>query len=349
MSQVNFEIYTKRQSELLNELSVLENKDFETKKEYILQLKDVTKPLIESGYYDGLTMQDLATTVFDLLKKYDVTYPRNDSFYSLFTDEEKKLDRNPLMSTSSRHEISPLPLEKRTGDEVIDKLKQSERIGFDIPQGYAFGTYLARVMETSSENIKQAQSVLRKLGNAIFYVNEFSKVFTDESIQLELDSLSGKKKKELQERYDYYLKSQETIQDIETGMGDVMVGINNLTEVLADQKHTSKQLDERNKITFIEKWNAIVLSKIQVNLSAVAKRLNIDKKHMTNNIVPTENPVTGSKNNHHQYADWFQCIRVETPDGSYTINVKEYFDKQIERGKLNLEFKPLVLTDYKVV
>jgi hypothetical protein len=348
VSVVNFEEYTKRQSELLDELSALENKDFETKKEYIMQLKDVTIPLITSGYYDGKTMQDLATTVFDLLKKYDVSYPRNDSFYSLFTDEEKKLEKNQYLSTPSRQEISPLPLEKRSGDEVIDKLKQSERTGFDIPQGYAFGTYLSRVMETSGENIKQAQSVLRKLGNAIFYVNEFTKVFTPESIELEIGCLVGKKKKELQERYDYYLKCQNNIQDIETGMGDVMVGINDLTEVLADQKHTSKQLDERNKITFIEKWNAIVLSKIAVNLSAVAKRLNIDKKHMTNNIIPKENPVTGSKNNHHQYANWFQCIQVETPEGNFTINVKEYFDKQIERGKLNLEFKPLLLTDYKV-
>jgi hypothetical protein len=47
---------------------------------------------------------------------------------------------------------------------------------------------------------------------------------------------------------------------------------------------------------------------------------------------------------HHNYIDWFTHIQVVSPSGEeFVFNAKEYFDKQLERGKLNVPFESLIL------
>ena len=46
---INFDEYVDAQKKIINELASLETKSFETKKSYILRLKEVTRPLIENG------------------------------------------------------------------------------------------------------------------------------------------------------------------------------------------------------------------------------------------------------------------------------------------------------------
>ena len=59
--------YLSEQNKILNELSNLENRSFETKKSYILRLRDTTRPLIESGYYEGLKLNDLCSFIYEKL------------------------------------------------------------------------------------------------------------------------------------------------------------------------------------------------------------------------------------------------------------------------------------------
>jgi len=341
---VNAEEYLSAQKEILNQLSSLENKSFETKKEYILRLKEVTRPLIENGYYEHVRLNDLCSFIYDeLLRKQGISISRNDAFYALFDDAEKHHEKNPL-SLKRRHKISSLPLDKQTGDAVIDKLKQFARAEVKEPHDYEYTTYLKTILEVSHQTIKQAESLLSKLGKSYFYVEQFEKQFTDlRLLEIEITESTGKKKKDLEKCFEYYQQCKQIIIDIESGIGGTIDKTTSLKETLAEQRFISKQLDERNKITFLEKWNAIVAN-ISLGVSAVAKKLGVNKKHLTNNVRPTENPVTHNKNMHHDYIDWFKAIKVVSPNGDeFVFDAKAYFDEQIERGKLNIPFKPLIL------
>lgn len=336
--------YVQQQQVILSELTNIERKDFDTKRNYIIRLKEVTKPLIENGYYDGLKSKDLATKIYELLQKNNVSYPRNDSYYSLFDLDEKREEKNP-MSTSGRQEISPLPIEKQTGNEVIDRLKAIERSGFTLPETKQYD-YLRLIDDTSNETNKQVKSIIEKYGKALAYSDAFEKQFNIKELKREIESLVGKKKQDLQERYDYYIQAQETIFNIEDSLDNVLEKEVKLKEIHAEQKHISRQLDERNKISFIEKWNIILCERCEsmLGISAIAKRLGIDKKHISNNIKPTHNPVTDSPNKHHEYINWFRNMNITTPKGEVLVfDMKDWADKQIERKKLNLPFENLVL------
>lgn len=340
--------YIMQQNKILEDLSNIEHKDFETKKQYIMRLREVTRPLVEGGYYDGIKLNDLASFIQkELLSKHSITYPDNGSYYAIFKEEEKH-NTNPN-STRSREKISsPLPIEKQTGDEDIDKLKQAARSGETLPTDYQFHTYLERVIDVSNETTKQAESLIRKLGGSFYFIDKFDKMFPNKNeLETELRTGNSKKLKDMAELYDYYQQCEKTIQDIESGIqqgkGNVMDKIDALEEILADQRHISKQIDERSKITFLEKWNTIV-AEIEIGISAIAKKLGVNKKHLTNNVRPKENPVTGNKNMHHKYISWFRAIQVTSPNGErFTFDAKDYFDKQIERGKLQIPFEPMVL------
>ena len=335
--------YVMQQNKILEELTGLEHKDFETKKQYIMRLREVTIPLIESGYYEGVKLQDTASFIQkELLSKHSITYPDNGSYYAIFKEEEKH-NNNPN-STRSREKISsPLPLEKQTGDDDIDLLKQYARSGLSMPDNYQYHIYLERIIDVSNETIKQSESLIRKLGAAFFYIDKFDKMFPNKK-ELEIEiKQNSKKAKELAELYDHYKQCENTIESIESGIGSTPDKIEKLEETLANQRHISKQIDERSKITFLEKWNTIV-AEIEIGISAIAKKLGVNKKHLTNNVRPRENPVTGVENKHHKYINWFRAIQVTAPNGErFTFDAKEYFDKQIERGKLQIPFEPMVL------
>ena len=87
----------------------------------------------------------------------------------------------------------------------------------------------------------------------------------------------------------------------------------------------------------------------KAGISAIAKKLGVNKKHLTNNVRPKENPVTHARNLHHDYINWFTHIEVTSPKGEvFVFDAKDYFDQQIERGKLNLPFKPMILRNCEI-
>lgn len=283
----------------------------------------------------------------ELLVKHNITYPDNGSYYAIFDDEEKH-NNNPN-STRSREKISsPLPIEKQTGNEVIDKLKQAARSGETIPDENKARQVLETMVDMANETNKQAESLIRKLGASYYFINKFDKEFPDKKeLEMEIKNTSSKKTSDLEELYTYYNQCNDTILSIESELSDQRM-LESLQETLATQKFISKQIDERSKITFLEKWNTIV-AEIEIGISAIAKKLGVNKKHLTNNVRPKENPVTHTKNMHHKYINWFRAIVVTTPDGErFTFDAKDYFDKQIERGKLQIPFEPLVLRNCEI-
>lgn len=347
MSQIEVSEYLTEQKRLIDELANIETKDFETKKSCIMRLREVTRPLVEHGYYPGIKVKDLSSFIFrEILYRHNITYPDNQAYYSLFQEDEKR-DQNP---TRSREKISsPLAIEKRTGDKVVDLLKEAQMSGATMPDNYDYHVYLEKIIDVSNETIKQAESLIRKLGHAFYFIETFDRVIPNKrDLQEEIQNTTGKRQKELQELYTHYHESKKVIQDIESGIGSTNDKIDELNETLSTQKFISKQIDERSKITFLEKWNCIVAN-IEIGVSAIAKKLGINKKHITNNIRPTENPVTGNKNMHHEYIDWFRHIQVVSPSGeTFVFDAKNYFDQQIERGKLNVPFQPMILKNCEI-
>ena len=336
--------YVIAQNKILAELEGLEGKSFETKTQYIKRLREVTRPLIQVGYYEGVKLADMANFIQkELLDKHGISYNKSGDYYSLFKEDEKR-EYNTDSSRSRNKISSPLPLEKQTGNDVIDKLKEAARSGSSLPESYPITSYLEKIIDVSNETTKQAESLIRKLGASFYFIDKFDKVFPDKrELEKELRSTAGKKTKDLEELYSYYKQCDSLIEDIESGIGSTVDKIEKLNETLAIQKFNSKQIDERSKITFLEKWNSIV-AEIEIGISAIAKKLGVNKKHLTNNVRPKENPVTHSKNMHHYQIDWFKAIEVVSPKGErFTFDAKAYFDKQLERGKLQIPFEPIIL------
>lgn len=336
--------YLTAQNKILSELEGLEGKSFETKKEYIKRLAEVTRPLVESGFYEGVTLNDMATFIHkELLTKHNISYTNDGNYYSLFKEDEKHSEKRPMSGRTREKISSPLPLEKQTGNDIIDQLKQAARSGEKLPESYTPQQYLEKVIDVSNEAIKQSESIIRKLGAAFYFTDKFDKQFPDKrELETELKNTAGKKSKDLLELYTYYKVCESTIQSIEEELSD-QSKLESLNRFLSTQKHISKTIDERSKITFLEKWNTI-LAEIEIGISAIAKKLGVNKKHLTNNVRPNQNPVTGSKNMHHNHINWFTHIQVISPSGEkFTFDAKDYFDRQIEKGKLDVTFEPMIL------
>ena len=65
MSQttINIDEYLKAKNQLLEKMSNHESQSFMTKKEFILKLRDIERPLIMSGYYPDLKLNDLCSHI----------------------------------------------------------------------------------------------------------------------------------------------------------------------------------------------------------------------------------------------------------------------------------------------
>jgi len=79
--------YLKRQKELLTRLSLVNSGDLKTKKDIIQDLINATRPLMELGYYNWKRVY-FASYIHQQLLDYNIDYPRGESFYCLFHDEE---------------------------------------------------------------------------------------------------------------------------------------------------------------------------------------------------------------------------------------------------------------------
>ena len=344
IEQEEVQEYVQAQNKIIADLEGLETKDYETKTKYIQRLREVTRPLIESGYYEGVRLVDMASFIQkELLVKHNISYNTSGDYYSLFKEDEKHSEKNPMSSRTREKISSSLPIEKQTGDDIIDKLKQAARSGETLPPSYLPHQILEKQIDVANEATKQSESLIRKLGAAHYFTEKFDKQFPDKrELEKELKNTAGKKTKDLEELYTYYRACENTIQSIEEELSDHKK-LESLKEFLSTQNSISKQIDERSKITFLEKWNTIV-AEIEIGISAIAKKLGVNKKHLTNNVRPKENPVTGTKNMHHNYINWFTHLQVVSPKGEkFTFDAKDYFDRQIERGKLNVTFEPMIL------
>jgi len=347
VSDINVDEQVRAQTRILAELADLESKDFTTKKDYITNLKNVTRPLIVSGFYPDKTLSDFCSLIQDKLEEYSISYPRT-KLAELFDEDEKRSynKKDKPNVTSGDNEIVP-PSETQ-GDitGILDHLEKKIGKSYDTIPDYEAAGKLQTLENIANKSVSHVKTFTRKLLQANYFVDAFEKQFADDAACSQvMQGLPRKQKARLENLLAIYNASVLLISEMESNLAE----INDIKEIQAMQAMTSKDVDQRSKLTNWEKlniWLAMKASGIAKN--QCAKLNGIDKKHITNNIYPRESPTeTHTKNKHHDYVSWFRCITVKLGGKDYTIDIARYFDEQIERGKLNLEFKPLVVATAK--
>jgi hypothetical protein len=295
--------YLKAQTTILAEMADLEIKDFTTKKDYITNLKNVTRPLLLSGFYEDKTLSDFCSLIQDMLEKYNISYPRT-KLAELFDDDEKRSynKKDKPNVTSSDNEIVLLSSEDAAGDiaGILDHLEKKIGKSYDTMQDYESADKLQTLENLAAKLVSHVKTFTRKLLQANYFADAFEKQFADvDACKEVMQSLPRKQKTRLENLLAIYDASVLLISKMESNLAE----INDIKEIQAMQAVTSKDVDERSKLTNWEKlsiWLAVKAGDIAKN--QCAKLNGIDKKHITNNIYPKESPTeTKTRNKHHDY------------------------------------------------
>ena len=80
----------KQHDSVIQKLIAVDQDDFKTKTGLVRELVDVSRPLLKNNLISGLKISDLATYINGKLLEFGIRYPRNENFYNLFTDSEKR-------------------------------------------------------------------------------------------------------------------------------------------------------------------------------------------------------------------------------------------------------------------
>ena len=126
-TQINVDEQIKAQTKILADLENFESQGVMTKKEYILKLKDVTRPLVLADYYPDIQLNDLCSLIGEMLGKYNVSYSRT-KLPEMFDEDEKRSYRTKqgVNVTDGDKQTSP-PLEKETEQGIIGQLDFMEK------------------------------------------------------------------------------------------------------------------------------------------------------------------------------------------------------------------------------
>ena len=231
--------------------------------------------------------------------------------------------------------------------DILDHLEKKIGKRYDTMPDYAAADKLQTLENIASKSVSHVKTFTRKLLQANYFVDAFDKQFADDEACREvMQGLPRKQKARLENLLAIYDASVLLISEMESNLAQ----IKDIKEVQAMQAVTSKDIDERSKLTNWEKltiWLAMKADGVAKN--RCAKLNNIDKKHITNNIYPRISPTeTKTVNKHHDYVSWFKTITILLDGKTHTFDIARWFDEQVERKKLSLEFKPLVVATARV-
>ena len=89
---------------IIQKLRDVDEQDFQTKTGLVRELIDVSRPLLKKKLISGLNSNDLATYINGKLIEFGIKFPRNEKFYNLFVDSEKRNYGTNVNSTKGRIE-----------------------------------------------------------------------------------------------------------------------------------------------------------------------------------------------------------------------------------------------------
>ena len=320
--------YQNKHLEYLNKLKDVDSKDFTTKKQLVIRLIEVTRPLIENGYVKGLKSEDLASYIGNRLEEYGISYYRDGNFYSLFKDNEKHIEKGTnSLSVLHRHHTHKF--------EGTDKIKQCEcgSIEFqaliyerqeDTPEPESESND-----ETASERTKSTQKeVIDPYENkSTEYIQRVK--FNCQELASQCDDLVKK-----------YFEEERFAKAIESQLKPIAKLLDDQKSVEARLIKNRKQSDFRQKIGEFEKLKAIMLWKAGHIHSHIAKVLSITPKHMSHNILK----------NMDQYINtlkWFGTITLKCKlcKGNTIWDLSDWYEEQVARKSLDLPMEPPLLNN----
>lgn len=304
--------YLKRQNELLERLTRINTDDYKTKKSIIQQLIDVTRPLVETGYYNW-KKRFFASFIHDQLLEYQIDYPRNQAFYLLFEDDEKREEGTNFESTNGRLH------EHKFVDTDDDKIKRCE---CDAIQ---FETLIYDIMPPEEKQVSQ-KSDSQKSEKPDPYSNPYTEYI--QRVKFNCDELGA--------QCNDFIKKYYSDENIAKTMESALPKTDSLLEeqkgVEAKLIHMGKQSDYRQKIGEFEKIKSIILCKSTYNLAKVAKMLSITPKHQSHNVLSSlDKYLTNLK--------WFRSIvfRCKKCQAENAIELADWYNEQVERKTLGLD------------
>ena len=97
------EFLQKEHSEVIRKLHEADAHDYHTKKGLVSRLVELSREMIESDLIIGVKLNDLSSYINGRLDEYGIKFPRNQDFYNLFSEKEKREYGTNSISMSRRN------------------------------------------------------------------------------------------------------------------------------------------------------------------------------------------------------------------------------------------------------
>ena len=301
---------------IIEELIKANENDFKTKTDLVKQFIDVSRPLLNNGVIKGLKSSDLATYINAKLLEYGIKFPRNESYYNLFSDSEKRNYGTNVISMLGRNEHEHIFV----GDDFEKICECGDMI--------RLGRYYKQVPQeiekepkakSSVDKPKQDKSEKRPYHNELIdYLLRMSYLCSDYASLLN-DQIK---------KYHKYESVASAIDEefAKKDIGKLMIEIKSLEAKLI---HADKSSDARQKVGEFEKIKAYILQLTTHTVAHVDKIINITPKHMTNNVIRN---IDRSK----KLLQWFKTVYLTCPHCKKQLAWEAYdwFNEQCERCNL---------------
>jgi len=311
-------------NKILHEAMVYGQKDRETKKQFILRLKEKKTTIFEITQRDK---HELASTIWhELPDEFDIS---EQYFYRLFTEDEK------LGGTNFFTNLGELHKHDFVNDECV--------CGIFIHNG----TLYAPLKEEKEEKTHEP-----KTPNHIDDVSEY--LYRCAVSLNTLGSLFMSLK-------DKYIEDPDITELVKTTLEEkITMLLKQTKEENARILALDSKMDLRQRVGKYQKLKAELMLQ-EFNIAKVAKELTppcikcghsgITPKHMSFNIMKRELPDI------HKKLEFFRAITIRiTPQirrqldkqDWFVFDVADWFNRQIERQKLDLPFEEIVLENAKL-
>ena len=315
----------KQHDALLQKLVKADRDDVTTKKELIEKIVKATRTLINLNMIKGVKPHQLASYINGTLERYRITYPRNQEFYNLFSDKEKRDYGTNSISTSHRNhecffadfddytkkcECGTIQFCGRTYELKAPELETEEKEDVNVKTNYQSET-----TEEPEQIDPYSEPVPEFFTRVKYNCHDLAEVCED---------LTKK-----------YYSNKEFAMAMEKHFTRTINTLNkDQKSIEAEIIFIKKQADYRQKIGPFEKLKGIILEQTTWNIAKVAKTLSITPKHLKNNII-NHTPE------YMQVLQWFRTAFMKCPNCKEDIPVEmaDWFNQQVVRHDLNLEMR----------
>jgi hypothetical protein len=315
---VSIEAYADKERELLEELLTKDTESIKTKKALVERLVEVTRELFKLGYIEGLKKQDISSYVNGRLTEYGITYPRNQKWWSIFQDDEKRSYEGTTLNYTRgiNHEHKFESGKCECGSIISNSIIYEEEKVDDTPIKIT-----AAEPETSSSKLK-ATAVATKVNTDL---SDYLKRVYQNAMELSIIA------RDIENKYQTNPGLQKVM---DKALTEIPKKIEEQKTVQALLIHANKNADFRQKIGEFEKVKALMLEKSIYNTAKVAKLLSVTPKHMTNNIMT-------SYDEYMRNLKWFKLIHIVMPQDikkgeTFQFNIADWYNMNLERMTIGL-------------